>query len=80
MGRHCDLLLQIELTDENQLQAGSDLVDMEAIIKLTRDSAGGKFPLEASFSYGIIKEPKRVNASLAFGTGAEEGQSDADSF
>lgn len=80
VGRHCDLLLQIELTDENQLQAGSDLVDMEAIIKLTRDSAGGKFPLEASFSYGIIKEPKRVNASLAFGTGAEEGQSDADSF
>lgn len=78
VGRHCDLLLQIKITDENQLQAGSDLVDMEAILQLTRDSAGGKFPLEASFSYGIIKEPKR--ATSTFGSGVPNGESDADSF
>lgn len=78
VGRHCDLLLQIKITDENQLQAGSDLVDMEAILQLTRDSAGGKFPLEASFSYGIIKEPKRVTNT--FGGGVPNGESDADSF
>lgn len=79
VGRHCDLLLQIKITDENQLQAGSDLVDMEAILQLTRDSAGGKFPLEASFSYGIIKEPKRASAS-SFGSSVPNGESDADSF
>lgn len=72
VGRHCDLLLQIELADENQLQAGSDLVDMEAILKLTRDSAGGKFPLEASFSYGIIKEPKRFATRVSKATEGEE--------
>lgn len=80
VGRHCDLLLQIDITDENQLQAGSDLVDMDAVLKLTRDSAGGKFPLEASFSYGIIKEPSRNSSLYNFGSGTESGESDADSF
>lgn len=79
VGRHCDLLLQIKITDENQLQAGSDLVDMEAILQLTRDSAGGTFPLEASFSYGIIKEPKRISSNN-FGGAVPAGESDADSF
>lgn len=78
VGRHCDLLLQIKVTDENQLQAGSDLVDMEAILQLTRDSAGGKFPLEASFSYGLIKEPQRREQS--FGSSMPDGESDADTF
>lgn len=78
VGRHCDLLLQIKITDENQLQAGSDLVDMEAILQLTRDSAGGTFPLEASFSYGIIQEPRRESAS--FGNNTPVGESDADNF
>lgn len=78
VGRHCDLLLQIKVTDENQLQAGSDLVDMEAVLQLTRDSAGGKFPLEASFSYGIIKEPSR--SSHSFGSAVPSGESDADNF
>lgn len=78
VGRHCDLLLQIKVTDDNQLQAGSDLVDMEAVLQLTRDSAGGKFPLEASFSYGIIKEPTRTSHS--FGSGLPSGESDADKF
>lgn len=77
VGRHCDLLLQIKITDENQLQAGSDLVDMEAILQLTRDSAGGTFPLEASFSYGIIKEPQRM-AQTSFGESVPDGESDAD--
>lgn len=73
VGRHCDLLLQIDLVDENQLQAGSDLVDMEATLKLTRDSAGGKFPIQASFSYGIMKEPERYSMSTGKSTlGTEE--------
>lgn len=79
VGRHCDLLLQIKVTDENQLQAGSDLVDMEAILQLTRDSAGGKFPLQASFSYGIIKEPERESRGF-FGNSVPNGESDADTF
>ena len=50
---------------------------MEAILQLTRDSAGGTFPLEASFSYGIIKEPTRA-AATSFGNSVPEGETDAD--
>ena len=45
--------------------AGSESVDLEAKIMLARDSAAGRFSLEAYYSKGLIIEPKRFNMPMA---------------
>lgn len=77
VGRHCDLMFSISVKDENQILCGSELVDLEATIMLTRDSAAGKFPLEASYSKGIIVEPI-ASASNLIGNTLDDDEMDSD--
>ena len=56
VGRHCDLMLKIDLVDENQLLM-SELVNMQANIFLSRESGCRQFELEANFSFSQIREP-----------------------
>lgn len=65
VGQNADFLFSIEVKDENQILAGSESVDLEAKIMLARDSAAGRFSLEAYYSKGLIIEPKRFNMPMA---------------
>lgn len=77
VGRHCDLMFSIEIKDENLLLSGSELIDLEATIMLTRDSAAGRFPLEASYSKGLIVEPVVSHAPLV-GNSLDDDEMDSD--
>ena len=65
VGQNADFLFSIEVKDENQILAGSESVDLEAKIMLARDSAAGRFSLEAYYSKGLIVEPSRYSMPLA---------------